>query len=174
MNKRLILLLMLPILQFCSPQQPPLEVVEKVDIDRYTGTWYEIARLPNRFEKGLKCVTATYELREDGKITVINRGHKIDNPEETEQVEGWAKIPNKNEPGKLKVTFFWPFFGKYWIIDLDENYQYAMVGSPSRKYLWILNRKKEIEEETYNKLLKKADEKGFDTSKMIVTEQDCE
>lgn len=174
MNKKLILLLMLPLFQFCTTQQPPLEVVEKVDFEQYTGTWYEIARLPNRFEKGLKCVTATYKLREDGKITVINKGNKIDNPEETEQVEGWAKIPNKKEPGKLKVTFFWPFFGKYWIIDLDENYQHALVGSPSRKYLWILSRTKEMKERTYNNLLKTADEKGFDTSKMIVTEQDCE
>jgi lipocalin len=165
---------MLPLFQACSTQQPPLEVVKKVDIEQYTGTWYEIARLPNRFEKGLKCVTATYKMREDGKITVINKGNKIDNPQETKQVQGWAKIPNPEVPGKIKVTFFWPFFGKYWIINLDENYQHALVGSPSREYLWILSRTMEMEEKTYNNLLKTAEEKGFDTSKMIVTEHNCE
>lgn len=174
MNKKLIILLMLPLFQACSTQQPPLEVVKKVDIEQYTGTWYEIARLPNRFEKGLKCVTATYKMREDGKITVINKGHKIDNPQETKQVQGWAKIPNPEVPGKIKVTFFWPFFGKYWIIDLDENYQHALVGAPSREYLWILSRTKEMKETTYNNIIKTADEKGFDTSRMIFTEQDCE
>jgi lipocalin len=173
-TKILFMLLLMPMLLFCSGKKSNLEVVEEVDLEKYTGTWYEIARLPNRFEKGLKCVTATYKMREDGKITVINRGHRIDNPQEKEEVTGWAKVPNKNEPGKLKVTFFWPFFGKYWILRLDSEYEYALVGSPSRKYLWILSRHKKIDEELYNTLLAEARNKGFNTSAMIKTAQDCE
>jgi lipocalin len=157
----------------CSSKKENLEVVDRVDLEQYTGTWYEIARLPNRFEKGLKCVTATYKFREDGKISVINRGHKIENPGLTEKAEGWARVPDKDVPGKLKVTFFWPFFGKYWILELDENYQYALVGSPSRKYLWILSREKEMDPSTYKELIRKAEGMGFNTSKMIETEQDC-
>jgi lipocalin len=175
MSKRIVIfiLLMAPLFHFCSTEKNALEVVDEVNLQKYTGTWYEIARLPNRFEKGLKCVTATYQLREDGKITVINKGHKVENPQKAEKVEGWAKVPNPEEPGKLKVTFFWPFFGKYWIIDLDADYQYALVGSPSRKYLWVLARDKKLKEDTYKKLLKTAKEKGFDTSNLIRTEQDC-
>ncbi len=158
---------------FCSPKKESLEVVDKVDLEQYAGTWYEIARLPNKFEEGLKCVTATYELREDGKITVINKGHKIENPELTKKAEGWAKVPDKDVPGKLKVTFFWPFFGKYWIIELDKDYQYALVGSPSRKYLWILSREKNMDIELYEKLAGIAQSKGFNVSRMEKTKQDC-
>ncbi|MFO8235039.1 MAG: lipocalin family protein [Bacteroidales bacterium] len=165
---------MIPLFQFCSSGKESLEVVKDIQLEEYQGTWYEIARLPNRFEKGLKCITATYKLREDGKITVINKGRKIDNPSELKRVEGWAKVPDKSEPGKLKVTFFWPFFGKYWILELDENYQNVLVGSPSRKYLWILSRNKEMEQPVYDKLIKKAKEKGFDTTKMIQPKHDCE
>ena len=176
MSKRnlIFILLMAPLFPFCSSEKQALKVVDEVNLQKYTGTWYEIARLPNRFEKGLKCVTATYQLREDGKITVINKGHKIENPQKAEKVEGWAKVPNPEEPGKLKVTFFWPFFGKYWIIDLDPDYQYALVGSPSRKYLWVLAREKVLKEETYKKLLKTAEKRGFDTAKLMRIKQDCE
>lgn len=165
---------MVMFLHGCTPGKNSLKVVENVDIERYTGTWYEIARLPNRFEEGLKCVTATYQLREDGKISVINSGRQIENPDTKEEAKGWAKIPNKKTPGKLKVTFFWPFFGKYWILDLGKDYNYALVGSPSRKYLWILSRHKTMEETEYKKLLNKAENMGFDTSSMIKTEQDCD
>jgi len=164
---------MLPLFQFCSTKQQQLDTVKQVNLQKYEGTWYEIARLPNRFEEGLKCITAKYKLRDDGRITVINKGHKIENSGETESVEGWAKMPNKKEPGKLKVTFFWPFFGKYWIIELDKDYQHALVGSPSRKYLWILSRNKNMDEETYTSLVNMAKDKGFKTSNLITTAHDC-
>ena len=154
--------------------QEPLEVVDYVDLQKYEGTWYEIARLPNRFERGLKCVTATYELMEDGKIKVINRGHKIAEPGQVDRTTGVARVVDQDEPGKLKVTFFWPFSGKYWIIDLAEDYSYALVGSPSRKYLWILSRSPQMDKKTYRYLLSLARSKGFDTSDMIRTLQDCD
>ena len=117
-----------------------LETVQNVDLNRYAGKWYEIARLPNRFEKGLVCVTAEYVMRDDGKIKVINKGHKEENIQETDIATGKAWQPDPKEPGRLKVQFFWPFSGKYYIFHLDEeNYQYVMVGDPSRKYFWILS-----------------------------------
>ncbi|HSD47272.1 MAG TPA: lipocalin family protein [Pyrinomonadaceae bacterium] len=145
-----------------------LEVVPAVDLSRYVGDWYEIARLPNRFQK--KCadsVTANYTLRSDGNIKVVNRCRKPSG--EFTTATGKAKIVDKNTNAKLKVTFFWPFYGKYWILDLDPNYQYAVVGEPGRDYLWILSRTPQIDETLYQQLLAKMQARGFDTTRMIRT-----
>ncbi len=147
-----------------------LEVVSSVDLSRYVGRWYEIARLPNRFEK--KCadsVTATYALRPDGKIEVVNRCQKSSGEYTT--AKGKAKIVDKKTNAKLKVTFFWPFYGDYWILDLGSNYEYAVVGDPSREYLWILSRTPRIEEALYQQLLGKMAARGFKTERMIRTSQ---
>jgi len=147
-----------------------LAVVSSVDLSLYAGRWYEIARLPNRFEK--KCadsVTATYSLRTDGKIEVVNRCRKSSGEYTTAQ--GKAKIVDKKTNAKLKVTFFWPFYGDYWILDLGANYEYAVVGDPSRKYLWILSRTPQIEEALYQQLLASMAARGFKTELMIRTPQ---
>jgi apolipoprotein D and lipocalin family protein len=146
--------------------------VKNVDINQYIGKWYEIARFPHSFEKNLVGVTATYTLREDGKINVLNQGFKktLDGP--LKQARGKAKIPDSGEPGKLKVSFFLFFYADYYILELDEdNYQYALVGSSSDKYLWILGRTPVMPEETYKMLIAKARERGYDTSKLIAVEQ---
>ena len=146
-------------------------VVPNVDLNRYKGFWYEIARLPNFFERKLKCTSAT--LREDGKITVLNKGNYISDSEKSTSSQGVAWIPDKNSPGKLKVQFFWPFSGDYWIMYLDEDYKYVLVGDPSNKYLWILCREKKMDETTYNMLLQKAIDNGYDIKTIIRVEQDC-
>jgi len=161
------------ILFSCKKGAGDLPVVTQVDLNKYSGKWYEIARLPNRFEKGLKCVTATYRLREDGKIEVINRGHKIGGPGKISKIKGVARVPDKNQPGKLKVSFFWPFSGNYYIIELEENYRYALVGEPSRKYLWVLSRDKQLDDTIYESLLKKAEQMGFNSEEVVKTKQDC-
>ena len=151
-------------------RQSELEVVNSVDLIRYAGRWFEIARLPNRFEK--KCadsVTATYTLRTDGKIEVVNRCRKSSGEYTT--AKGKAKIVDKQTNAKLKVTFFWPFYGDYWILDLGLNYEYAVVGDPSREYLWILSRSPRIEESLYQQLLAKMAARGFKTERMIRTSQ---
>jgi lipocalin len=148
-------------------------VVSSVDLKKYTGTWYEIARLPNSFERKLKCVTANYSIREDGKITVLNKGHYITDPEKVNTAKGVAWVPDKNSPGKLKVQFFWPFSGDYWIIYLEKDYRYVLVGDPSFKYLWILSRDKKMDNTTYQMLLKTAVENGFDIKPLIKVDQDC-
>jgi apolipoprotein D and lipocalin family protein len=172
MKRSLIILVTIMIFNSAYSQQKP-EVVSAVDLNRYKGFWYEIARLPNFFERKLKCTSATYTLREDGKITVLNKGNYISDPLKTTSSEGIAWIPDKNSPAKLKVQFFWPFSGDYWILDLDKEYRYVLVGDPSFKYLWILSREKKMDETTYNKLLQKAVDNGYDVRTIIRVEQNC-
>jgi apolipoprotein D and lipocalin family protein len=170
--KKLLFIIGTVIFGTAYSQEKPT-VVSTVDIKRYTGTWYEIARLPNFFERKLKCITATYTLRDDGKISVLNSGHYLSEPAKENSSTGVAWIPDKNSPAKLKVQFFWPFSGDYWIIDLDKDYKYVLVGDPSFDYLWILCREKKMDEATYQMLLKKAIENGFDIKPIIRVEQDC-
>ena len=150
-----------------------LPTVAAVDINKYAGTWYEIAKFPNSFEKGLTCITATYSLRADGKIGVLNKGHKISDPGKIQESKGKAWIPDPAYPARLKVQFFWPFAGNYYIMDLDADYEYALVGDPSRNYLWILCRTKQMDEAIYGRLTAKAKSLGFDISRIELTPQDC-
>jgi apolipoprotein D and lipocalin family protein len=171
--KKLIIILITMILMGKGYSQKPPSVVAEVDLNRYKGHWYEIARLPNFFERKLKCTSATYNLREDGKITVVNQGNYISEPQKSTSAKGVAWIPDKNSPAKLKVQFFWPFSGDYWIMYLDKDYRYVLVGDPALKYLWILSREKKMDEATYNMLLQKAKDSGYDVNTIIRVEQDC-
>ncbi len=157
----------------CVYSQKTPSVESSVNLKRYSGTWFEIARLPNSFEKKLKCITATYTIRNDGKITVLNQGHNINNPAKSSSAKGVAWIPDLKIPAKLKVQFFWPFSGDYWIIHLDKDYRYVLVGDPSYKYLWILCRENKMDEASYKMLLSKAVENGYDVKNIIRVEQDC-
>lgn len=161
------------LLLFSCSSTKYLKTVEKVDINKYMGTWYEIARYDHSFEKGLKCVSANYTLRDDGRVTVLNKGVK-ENSNEIKSAKGIAKIPDTNFPGILKVSFFRPFWGNYYIIELDESYKWVLVGEPSRNYLWVLSREKTMSEETYSELLKIAAENGFDISRLMKVKQDCD
>lgn len=145
--------------------------VDQLDLNRYMGTWYEIARFDHRFERNLVGVTATYELTPDGKITVINAGYKNSFDGKFKTAKGKAKQPNPEEPGKLKVSFFLFFYADYFVLELDENYEWALVGSSSDKYLWILSRNPALPEYTMDIILQKARERGYDTSKLIWVEQ---
>jgi len=141
--------------------------VKELDLNRYLGTWYEIARFPHSFEKNLVGVTATYSLRDDGKIKVLNQGYKNTLDGELSVAEGKAKIPDPLEPGKLKVSFFWIFYGDYFVFELDENYQYVMIGSSSPKYFWILSRTPQMAPEVYEMLLEKARKRGYNLDKLV-------
>jgi len=145
-----------------------LEVVPRVELDRYIGTWYEIARYPNRFQKDCFATTATYDLRDDGKISVINRCRKgsPDGAEKVARGRAWVVDPETN--ARIKVQFFWPFSGDYWIIQLGEQYEYAVVGHPDRTYLWILSRTPQMEPALYARVLERLREQGYDTSRLIV------
>jgi apolipoprotein D and lipocalin family protein len=173
--KKIVLILLLPIiiLDMAQSQKSPI-VVSSVDLNRYKGIWYEIARLPNFFERKLKCTSATYTLRDDGRITVLNKGNYLTDPKKSTSSQGIAWIPDKNSPAKLKVQFFWPFSGDYWIMELDKEYRYVLVGDPAHKYLWILCREKKMDEKTYSMLLGKAVENGYNVKTIIRVEQDCD
>jgi len=173
MKKSILILFTAMIFNSVIPQKTP-SVVSTVDLNRYMGMWYEIARLPNYFERKLKCTSANYTLRDDGRITVLNKGYYLTDPQKSTSARGVAWIPDRNSPAKLKVQFFWPFSGDYWIMELDKEYRYVLVGDPSHKYLWILAREKEMDEQTYNMLLSKAVENGYDVKSIIRIEQDCE
>lgn len=148
------------------------KTVKKFDLERYLGEWYEIARNPHSFEKDLVGVTATYSMRDDGKIRVINQGYKHSLDGEISVAEGKAKIPDPSIPGKLKVSFFWIFYADYLVLELDEeNYEWAVVGSRSPKYLWILCRKPQMDEITYKQLIQKLEKRGYDTTKLIRVKQ---
>ncbi|HBS35049.1 MAG TPA: lipocalin [Parvularcula sp.] len=119
--------------------EPPLRTVAAVDLERYLGTWYEIARYPNSFQKACEAVTATYTMRTDGLIGVRNECGAIDGAR-ARVAEGRARVADAATNAKLKVSFFGPFWGDYWIVDLDEDYSRAIVGEPSGRYLWVLAR----------------------------------
>ena len=147
-------------------------VVKELDVQKYLGTWYEIARYDHSFERGLVGVTANYSMRDDGKIRVINSGYKNRLDDKFSQVVGKAKIPDPvNEPAKLKVSFFLFFYGDYYIMELDKDYQWAVIGSSSEKYLWILSRSKQMSPGLYAELLERLTKRGYDISKLISVEQ---
>jgi len=148
---------------------PDLQTVPYVDIERYLGKWHEIALYPNWFEEGCFASIAFYEKMEDGKIKVINQC-RIKGPQgPLKEAIGVAEITDKQSNAKLKVQFFWPFKGDYWIIDLDENYQYVIVSEPSRQYLWILSRTPKMQPELLEKLKRKIQGKGFDLNYLQAT-----
>ena len=143
--------------------------IKQLDLQRYLGTWYEIARFDHSFERGLAGVTATYSMRDDGKIRVLNQGFKNSLDGKLSVAEGKAKLTG--EAGKLKVSFFWIFYADYYILELEENYQWALIGSKSDNYLWILSRNPILDEPVKNRILEKARNRGYDTSKLIWVEQ---
>ena len=143
--------------------------VKHLNISQFMGKWYEIARYDHSFEKGMTHVYTEYTLEKDGKIQVINRGIKNG---ETKKVIGKAKQPDPIEyPGRLKVSFFLWFYSDYYILELDKNYQYAVIGSSSDKYLWILSRTPEMPEAQLKGILQRMAQRGYDLSKLVFVEQ---
>jgi len=149
----------------------PLQTVAKVDLSRYVGKWYEIASYPMRFQKRCTCTTAEYTATDKGYIIVENRCNKDSVNGKQSYIKGKAFVEENSGNAKLKVQFFWPFKGKYWIIDLAEDYSYAVVSHPDKTYLWILSRTPFMNSEIYNKIIERLKEKGFDLSKIVMTKQ---
>jgi apolipoprotein D and lipocalin family protein len=160
------------ILAGCATIPSGVEAVRGFDVGRYQGRWYEIARLDHSFERGLSNVSATYTLRSDGGIDVLNKGFD-ERGGRWKEARGLAYFLEASTVGRLKVTFFWPFYGGYNVISLDnENYSYALVCGPNRSYLWILAREKTLNSEVVNKLVKTARDSGFNVDGLIFVEHD--
>lgn len=144
-----------------------IEPVNDFQVDRYLGKWYEVARLDHSFERGLQQVTATYSLREDGGVSVVNRGYSIQDGKWSDAV-GKAYFVRDETVGYLKVSFFGPFYGSYVIFDLDQNnYEYAFVSGPDLSYLWLLSRTPTLDQEIVDRFLIKAKALGFDVGELI-------
>lgn len=153
------------------PQIQPLQTVPYVDLNRYTGTWYEIARYPNSFQKDCVGSRATYSLRDDGRISVLNECYDRTFEGRIRSAKGTARVVDSVTNAKLKVSFFWPFYGSYWIIDLGKDYEFAVIGHPKRKYLWILSRSKEMDQKVYEAILERLRQQQYDTTKLMRTLQ---
>lgn len=148
------------------PTVPPLETVSHVDLARYVGTWFEIASFPQKFQRGCVATTATYTIRKDGDIDVLNRCRKGSLDGEEKSALGRARVVDAATNAKLEVSFFRPFWGDYWIVDLGADYEYAVVGHPSRDYLWILGRAPTMPEATYEGILARLKAQGYDPSRL--------
>ena len=164
--------MMLALLSGCTGSPDGVSVVTGFELDRYLGTWYEIARLDHSFERGLSAVTADYSLRDDAGVHVINRGFRAESGEWDEAI-GKAYFFGASDVGQLNVSFFGPFYGGYNIVELDQSdYQYSLVAGPSRDYLWILSRTPQMESNTLQSLISKAGELGFATDELIFVKHD--
>jgi apolipoprotein D and lipocalin family protein len=156
----------------CTGMPENVTPVGDFRLEKYLGTWYEIARLDHSFERGLTRVTADYSLRDDGGVRVLNRGYSARDGA-WKEAEGKAYFVNRSDQGYLKVSFFGPFYGSYIVLALDhEGYQYSLVSGPDKSYLWILARRPKLDKAVLEALIAKAAMAGFDTSKLIFVDQD--
>lgn len=166
LNSLLLLSTMILLSSSCRSQKP--ETVKFVDLEKYAGLWYEYASFPARFQKGCTNTTAEYKLSPEGYVIVIN---KCTRENDRTGIEGKAFVVPESGNAKLKVQFFWPFRGDYWVLELADDYSWAAVGSPKRNYLWILSRTPLMEAELYNEIISRVAAKGFDISKLQKTSQ---
>jgi|APCry1669193181_1035450.scaffolds.fasta_scaffold07541_2 apolipoprotein D and lipocalin family protein len=159
-------------LNSCTGIPEGIVAVDDFEINRYLGTWYEVARLDHRFERGLENISANYSLRAEGGIDVLNKGWDTQ-AKEWHQALGKAHFANLANKGMLEVSFFGPFYGAYNIIELDKkDYSYAMITGPDRSFFWILSRTKQLPPATMQSLIKQAKTLGFDTDQFIYVKQD--
>lgn len=150
---------------------PTLRTVPYVDLKKFSGKWYEIASYPQRFQKGCHCTTANYTLSDEGYVIVENRCNRDSINGKESYIKGKAFVEKNSGNAKLKVQFFWPFKGKYWIIDLADNYSYAVVSHPGQEYLWILSRTPTMDDLLYKRITSNLQSMGFDPARIKKTVQ---
>jgi apolipoprotein D and lipocalin family protein len=171
MNSKIITLFIFTFLMTTTMEAQPLQTVPKVDLSKYAGKWFEIATFPQRFQKRCHCTTAEYTPTDKGYIIVENRCNKDSVNGKQTGIKGKAFVVENTGNAKLKVQFFWPFKGDYWIIDLADDYSYAVVSNPDKKSLWILSRTSKMDAAVYQQIITRLKEKGFDLTELKMTEQ---
>lgn len=157
------------LLSACHEEYAPLATVEKVDLNRYIGKWYQVAFIPNKFQSMCVADTQAEYQRDDDQIRVINRCRIKDGS--IEEANGVAKLVEESGNARLRVNFFRPFYGNYWVLDLDPNYQWVLVGEPSRKYGWILSRSAQLDPSIQKKILEKAATLGYSINQFQKSDQ---
>jgi apolipoprotein D and lipocalin family protein len=170
-NPKLSILLILAFLMSTIVKGQILQTVTEVDLIQYSGKWFEIASFPQRFQKRCHCTTAQYTATDKGYVIVENRCNKDSVNGKTSYIKGKAFVVDNTGNAKLRVQFFWPFKGDYWIIDLADDYSYAVVSNPSKKFLWILARTPQMEFSVFEQIITRLKEKGFDLTNLKMTEQ---
>lgn len=161
-----------PALALAGSKKPaPVTTVAHVDLARYAGTWYEISSFPIRFQKGCTATTAVYSIRPDGQIDVVNSCNRDSLDGRKTIVRGHARVVDRESNAKLKVSFFWPVRSDYWIIDLGSDYEYAVIGHPTRRFVWILSRTRTMDPMVYAGIIKRLSAQGYDVSRLKVTLQ---
>lgn len=162
-----LLLVLMIMLGGCLGMPQGVKPVDNFELNKYLGTWYEVARLDHSFERGLEQVSAQYVLQDDGSVAVINRGFSL-TKQQWQEANGRAYFVESSDIGYLKVSFFGPFYGSYVIFGLDKSdYQYAFVSGPDLDYLWLLSRTKTVSPEVFTQFIEQARSFGFDTDKLI-------
>jgi len=170
LNSKTLIVPVFALVAGCTGVPDGIVPVSNLDVERYEGTWYEIARLDHSFEEGLSNVTADYSLQDDGSIRVINRGYSQESGK-WEEAEGRAVFVDDEAHGHLKVSFFGPFYASYVVFRLDEDYRFAYITGYDRDYLWFLSKTPTVDEEALGEFRKLATEKGFDLEELIVVDQ---
>ncbi|GAB5498386.1 MAG: lipocalin family protein [Pseudohongiellaceae bacterium] len=171
LKTRILLPLFCLLLSACLGMPETVTPVQGFELERYLGSWYEIARLDHSFERGLDNVTARYAMREDGGVEVVNRGYSAEDGE-WEEARGKAYFVNEPSEGYLKVSFFGPFYGAYVIFELDkQDYDYAFVSGPNTSFLWFLSRTPTVPQALIDEFMAEAEQKGFDTDEIILVNQ---
>lgn len=169
-----LLILLLAATNIANAESKTIKPVIDFELERYLGTWYEIARLDNFFERGLQRVQAEYSLRDDGKVRVINKGYSTKN-NKWKKAKGKAYLAGEKTEGYLKVSFFGPFYSPYIIFELDHQaYEYAFVAGKDRSYLWFLARTPVVSEDLMNHFIKTARNLGFDMEKLVIVDHSNE
>ena len=178
-NRKFGLLSLLPLLSItllltaCMGMPDGIKPVQNFELDRYLGTWYEIARLDHSFERGLSNVTAQYSMQDDGGVRVINRGYSA-KKSEWKEAEGKAFFVDRQDQGYLKVSFFGPFYGSYVVFEMDhDNYEYAFISGPDRSYLWLLSRTPEVDAETMRRFEEQARSLGFNLDELVLVSHEA-
>jgi apolipoprotein D and lipocalin family protein len=160
-----------PLVAADADNVPLLQTTAHVDLNRYMGKWYEIASFPMRFQKGCVASAATYTLRKDGDVDVLNQCRDKTLDGKLRNAKGKAWVVDRQSNARLKVRFFWPFSGDYWIIDLGTNYEYAVVGHPKRNYLWILSRSPKMDQAVYEGIIERLKKQHYDVARLNKTLQ---
>jgi apolipoprotein D and lipocalin family protein len=158
----LVFALIVPVMSYAKDRLPELKTVESVDIIKTMGTWYEIARFTHWFERGAVGVKSTSKVLKNGKVDILNSWFKTTLDGKQKTAHGKGKVVDNSNNAKIKISFFWPFYGEYWIIDSGKDYEYMVVGEPERESLWIFARTPAMDPEVYNGILERLEAQGYD------------